>query len=135
MNKIKSIKDEDKQDKMLDDYLDEHMEEVNEYYDFMKEYAKMLAKVVQCESIVSYNGKKLETIKEKWDIYSNKISYSVWDSYNDVLSKYPFGFKDEIDVFIPSLNKKVTRRVGFQFNDFLHINRQKNVDRCVVEFN
>lgn len=135
INKIKSIHDEEKQDATLDKYLNEHEDEVGAYYDFMQEYVKMVAKVVQCEAIVSYNDKILESLDEKWDVYANKLSISMWESYNKILEEFPFGISEEIDVFIPSLKKKVHRRVGFQFDDFLHVNNSENSDRCVVEFN
>lgn len=134
INKIHLIKDEDKQDEELEKYMIEHEREAEEYYEFTREFAGMVAKIVQAETIVSYNGKELKTLDDKWDVYANKIGFSVWSSYNDVLSKYPFGIKDEVDVFIPSLRKKVHRRVGFQFDDFLHIDRHENTDRCSVEF-
>lgn len=134
INKIKSIHDEEKQDATLDKYLNEHEDEVGAYYDFMQEYVKMVAKVVQCEAIVSYNDKILESLDEKWDVYANKLSISMWESYNKILEEFPFGISEEIDVFIPSLKKKVHRRVGFQFDDFLHVNNSENSDRCVVEF-
>lgn len=134
LNKIHAIKDENKQDELLDKYLNENEEKVNEYYDFMIEYTKMVAKIVQAQTIVAYNGKVLETIDEKWEVYENEISYSVWDKYNKTLDKFPFGIKEEIDVFIPSLKKKVHRRVGFQFDDFIQVNKHEESDRCVVEF-
>lgn len=134
LNKIKSVHNEEKQDKLLDDYLNEHEEQVSAYYDFMQEYVKMVAKVVQCEAIVSYNGKILESLDEKWDVYANKLSISMWESYNNILEEFPFGISEEIDVFIPSLKKKVHRRVGFQFDDFLHIDKSENSDRCTIEF-
>lgn len=134
LNKIQTIKDEEKQDSTLDAYISEHEEEVNEYYEFMFDFTKMVAKVVQCESIVSYNGKVLETLDEKWDVYSNKISAIMWKIYNKTLNDFPFGINEEIDVFIPSLQKKVHRRVGFQLDDFLHIDKSEDSDRCVVEF-
>ena len=134
INKINSIKDEEEQDKTMDKYLNEHEELANEYYDFMMEYTKMVAKVVQAQTIVAYNGKTLETLEEKWEVYENNISYSVWDKYNKVLEDFPFGIKDDVDVFIPSLKKKVHRRVGFQFDDFIHIDKHEDSDRCVVEF-
>jgi len=134
LNKIKNIRDEEKQDKMLDDYLNKNEDKVNEYYEFMQDYVKMVAKVVQCESIVSYNGKVLETLDEKWDVYSNKLSISMWESYNKVLEDFPFGISEEIDVFLPSKKEMVHRRVGFQFDDFLHIDKSENSDRCSVEF-
>ena len=132
--KIKSIRDEEKQDATLDKYLNEHEEEVNDYYDFMQEYVKMVAKVVQCECIVSYNDKVLESLDEKWDVYVNKLSVLMWESYNKVLEEFPFGISEEIDVFLPSKKEKVHRRVGFQFDDFVHIDKQENSDRCSVEF-
>ena len=134
LNRIKSIKDEDKQDFALNEYLDKNEEKVNEYYEFMIEFTKMVAKVVQCESIVSYNGTMLNSLDEKWNVYSDKISLSMWESYNGVLEKYPFGINEEIDVFIPSLKKYVHRRLGFQFDDFIRIDKQTDVDRCSVEF-
>ena len=132
--KIKNIRDEEKQDSTLDKYLNEHEEEVSDYYDFMKEYAKMVAKVIQCECIVSYNDKILESLDEKWEVYSNKLSVSMWEIYNKTLEEFPFGISEEIDVFIPSLQEKVHRRVGFQFDDFLHIDKSENSNRCIVEF-
>lgn len=134
LNKIKSIRDEEKQDAMLDDYLNKNEEKVDEYYDFMKEYVAMITKVVQCEAIVSYNGKVLKTLDEKWDVYANKLSTSMWQSYNKTLEEFPFGINEEIDVFIPSLKKMVHRRVGFQFDDFIHVDKSENADRCTVEF-
>ena len=134
LNKIHAIRDEEKQDKILDDYLNENEDKVAEYYDFMIEYAKMVAKIIQAQTIISYNGKELESLDEQWDVYSNKLSYDVWEKYNDVVNKYPFGIKDDIDVYISSLKKKVHRRVGFQFDDFIHIDRHEDSDRCVVEF-
>ncbi len=134
LNKIHAIRDEAKQDKVLDDYLNENEDKVAEYYDFMVEYAKMVAKIIQAQTIVAYNGKELESLDEQWDVYSNKLSYDVWEKYNDVVNKYPFGIKDDIDVYIPSLKKKVHRRVGFQFDDFIHTDRHENSDRCTVEF-
>ena len=134
LNKIKTIKDEEKQDAKLDEYLNNNEDKVSEYYDFMQEYVKMVAKVVQCESIVSYNGKVLETLDEKWDVYANKLSISMWESYNKTLEEFPFGISEEIDVFLPSKKEKVHRRVGFQFDDFLHVNKSENTDRCSVEF-
>ena len=134
LNKIHAIRDEEKQDKILDDYLNENEDKVAEYYDFMVEYGKMVAKIIQAQTIVSYNGKELESLDEQWDVYSNKLSYDVWEKYNDVINKYPFGIKDDIDVYISSLKKKVHRRVGFQFNDFVHTDKHEDSDRCVVEF-
>lgn len=134
INKINSIKNEDEQDKTMDKYLTEHEELANEYYDFMTEYAKMIAKVVQAQTIVAYNGKTLESLEEQWKIYENNISYSIWDKYNKIIEDFPFGIRDDIDVFIPSLKKKVHRRVGFQFDDFLHIDKHEDSDRCIVEF-
>ena len=133
LSKINSIKDENKQDATLDKFLNENEEKANEYYDFMIDYTKMVAKIVQAETLVSYNGKTLETLDEKWKAYED-ISYSIWEKYDNVLNEYPFGIKEDMDVYLPSLKKKVHRRVGFQFNDFLHINRQKDSDRCIVEF-
>ena len=134
LNKIHAIRDEEKQDKVLDDYLNENEDKVAEYYEFMIEYAKMVAKIIQAQSIVAYNGKELTSLDEQWVVYSNKLSYDVWEKYNEVVSKYPFGIKDDIDVYIPSLKKKVHRRVGFQFDDFIHTDRQEDSDRCTVEF-
>ena len=134
LQRIQAITDEEKQDKSFDDYLNANEEKVSEYYDFMVDYAKMVAKVVQCQTIVSYNDEVLKTLDEKWDVYSNKISISMWEKYNKTLEEFPFGINEEIDVFIPSLQKKVHRRVGFQFDDFIHVNKQENIDRCTVEF-
>lgn len=134
LQRIQAISDEEKQDKSFDDYLNANEEKVSEYYDFMVDYAKMVAKVVQCQTIVSYNDEVLKTLDEKWDVYSNKISISMWEKYNKTLEEFPFGINEEIDVFIPSLQEKVHRRVGFQFDDFIHINKQENIDRCTVEF-
>ena len=134
LNKIHAIRDEEKQDKILDDYLNENEDKVSEYYEFMIEYGKMVAKIIQAQTVVAYNGKELKSLDEQWDVYSNKLSYDVWEKYNEVVNKYPFGIKDDIDVYIPSLKKKVHRRVGFQFDDFLHIDRHENSDRCTVEF-
>lgn len=134
LNKIKSIRDEEKQDAMLDDYLNKNEEKVNEYYDFMRDYVKMVGKVVQCETIVSYNGKVLETLDEKWDVYENKLSISMWEIYNKTLEEFPFGINDEVDVFLPSKREMVHRRVGFQFDDFVHVDKSENSDRCTVEF-
>ena len=134
LNKINSIRDEEKQDKMFDEYLTENEDKVSEYYDFMIEYGKMVGKIIQAQTIVSYNGKELKSLDEKWDVYNNKLSYDMWEKYNDVVEKYPFGIKDDIDVYIPSLKKKVHRRVGFQFNDFVQIDRHEDINRCTVEF-
>lgn len=134
LNKIHSINNEEKQDEMLDDYLDKNEDKVAEYFDFIMEYGKMVAKIIQAQTIVEYNGKKLESLNEQWEIYSNNVSYDIWKKYNDVVNKYPFGIKDDIDVYIPSLKKKVHRRVGFQFDDFIHVDRHEDSDRCVVEF-
>lgn len=134
LSKIHNISNEEKMDKALDDFISANEERTSEYYKFMIEYSRMVAKIVQAESIVSYNGKVLETLDEKWDCYSNKMSVSLWESYVNVVKDFPFGIKDDIDVYLPSLKKKVHRRVGFQFNDFLHIDRPKDSDRCVVEF-
>ena len=134
LNKIHSINNEEKQDEMLDDYLDKNEDKVAEYFEFIMEYGKMVAKIIQAQTIVAYNGKELKSLDEQWDVYSNKISYDVWEKYNEVVSKYPFGIKDDIDVYIPSLKKKVHRRVGFQFDDFIHVDRHEDSDRCVVEF-
>ena len=134
LNKIHSINNEEKQDEMLDDYLDKNEDKVAEYFEFIMEYGKMVAKIIQAQTIVEYNGKKLESLNEQWEIYSNNVSYDIWKKYNDVVNKYPFGIKDDIDVYIPSLKKKVHRRVGFQFDDFIHVDRHEDSDRCVVEF-
>lgn len=134
LNKIHAIRDEEKQDKILDDYLNENEDKVSEYYSFMIEYAKMVAKIIQAQTVVEYNGKELTSLDEQWDVYSNKVSYDVWEKYNSVVDKYPFGIKDDIDVYVPSLKKKVHRRVGFQFDDFVHTDRHEESDRCTVEF-
>ena len=134
INKINSIKDEKEQDETMDKYLNEHEELANEYYDFMIEYGKMVAKVVQAQTIIAHNGKQLETLEEKWEVYENNIPYSLWDKYSEIIDDFPFGIKDEIEVFIPSLKKKVNRRVGFQFDDFVHIDKYEKSDRCIVEF-
>ena len=134
LSKINKIYDEEKQDKVLDDYLTENEELANEYYDFMVEFAKMVAKIVQAETIVAYNGKEITSLDEQWNIYNEKLSYSIWEQYTKITNDYPFGFKEDIDVFLPSLKKKVHRRVGFQFDDFLHFDKSENNDRCIIEF-
>lgn len=134
LNKINNIKNDKKKDKMFDDYLNQNEEKMNEYYEFMVQMGTMVAKVVQCATIVSYNGKKLESLDEKWEVYSNKLSAPMWKKYNATLENFPFGISEEIDVYLPSLKKKVHRRLGFQFTDFIHVDKQENSDRCVVEF-
>lgn len=134
LNKIKRIRDENEQDDTLNKYLIENEAKVNEYYDFMTEFSKMVVSVTQAETIVAFNGKPIEKLDEKWDIYNNKLSYDIWLKYNDVIEKFPFGIKDDVDVFIPSLNKTVHRRVGFQLDDFIHIDKHQDVDRYTVEF-
>ena len=134
LSKINKVYDEEKQDKMLDDYLAKNEELANEYYDFMKEFAKMIAKIVQAETIVAYNGKEVTDLDEKWNIYKDKLSHSIWEQYTKVVDDFPFGLKDDIDVFLPSKKEVVHRRVGFQFNDFLQFDKSENTDRCVVEF-
>lgn len=134
LSKINKIYDEEKQDKALDEYLTENEELANEYYDFMVEFAKMVAKIVQAETIVAYNGKEVTELDEKWNIYKEKIPFSIWEQYTKIINDFPFGFKEDIDVYIPSLKKKVHRRVGFQLDDFLYFDKSENVDRCVVEF-
>lgn len=134
LSKINKIYDEEKQDKALDEYLTQNEQLANEYYDFTIEFAKMVAKIVQAETIVAYNGKEITELDEKWNIYKDKISFSIWEQYTKITNDFPFGFKEDIDVYIPSLKKKVHRRVGFQLDDFLHFDKSENVDRCVVEF-
>jgi hypothetical protein len=83
---------------------------------------------------VAYNGKKLENLEEKWEVYQNNLSYDIWEKYNNVINGFPFGFKEDIDVYLTSQQKVVHRRVGFQLDDFLHINGHKDSDRYTVEF-
>ena len=58
----------------------------------------------------------------------------MWEIYNNTLEKFPFGINEEIDVFLPSKKEIVHRRVGFEFDNFLHIDKQENSNRCTVEF-
>ena len=134
INKINSIKNEDEKDATLDKYLNEHEDKAKEYYDFMIEYSKMLAKVVQAQCIVSYNENELNSFEEKWKVWNENVTVQIWSLYEKTVGKFPFGIKDDIDVFLPSLKKVVHRRVGFQFNDFLHIDRQEESDRYTVKF-
>lgn len=134
IGKFRSIKDEDKQDDAIQEYITKNEDLASEYYDFMNDYTKMIGEVTQAETIVAYNGKKLEKLEDKWDCYVNNLSYDIWQSYNKVIETYPFGFKEDIEVYLPSLKKKVHRRVGFQFDDFLHVDRHENADRYTVEF-
>lgn len=134
ISKINKILDEDEKDKMLDKYLTENEQKCNDYFNFMVEFAKSVAKIVQAEAIVEYNGKPITDLNEQWEIYSTKLSSSIWDIYSDILKEFSFGISDDVEVFIPSLQKKVTRRVGFQFDDFLHIDKKERNDRYTVEF-
>lgn len=133
-NKLNSISDEKTQDEAIDEFINNNEEKVSEYYDFWNEYLKMVAKIIQAQTIISYNGKELNSLDEKWEVYNDKISYNMWESYNKVVEDYPFGIKDEIEVYLPSLKKKVNRRVGFQFDDFIHVDRHQDDDRCSIEF-
>ena len=134
LNRIENIKNEGRRDEELDKYLIENEEYATEYYHFRNEYSNMIAKIIEASSIVSFNGKEITELDEKWDIYNNKLPISVWDNYIKVVNDYPFGLKDDIDVFVPSLNKVVHRRVGFQFDDYIHINNSQIINRCIVEF-
>lgn len=132
--KIRGIRNDERQDEALEQYLSKNEDKVTEYYDFMAEYTKMIAEVTQALTIVSYNGQKLDKIEDKWDVYVNKLSFDIWENYNKVIEDYPFGFKEDIDVYLKSLKKTVHRRVGFQLDDFIHIDGHENTDRYTVEF-
>jgi hypothetical protein len=43
----------------------------------MIEYGKMVAKIIQAQTVIEYNGKELKSLDEQWDVYSNKVSYDV----------------------------------------------------------
>lgn len=131
---INSIKDSKKREERMDEFLSENFDECNEYYKFNQEYELMIAKCIQALQIVSYNGKKTESLTECWEIYSTKLSSTIWKIYNQTVDKYKFGLNEKVKVFSNKLQKELVRTVTFQLSDFVPSDRQKDDDRYSLQF-
>lgn len=134
LSKLQSIKDEEKQNAMFEEFYSKHEDECKEYYNLIERMTVMITKIVQAMQIVAFNDKECESLEEKLSLFNDKISSGVWVQYEKFLEKFNFGIVEDVNVFIPSLNKKVMKKIPFQFTDFIPTNDRTTDDRFVVEF-
>ena len=132
--KLQSIKDEKKQDELFEEFYSTHEDECKQYYSFIERMSAMAVKIVQAMQIVSFNDKICDSLEEKLELFNDKISSGVWVQYENLLDKYDFGFSKNVEVFIPSLNKKEIKKIPFQISDFIPNNERKSDNRFSVEF-
>jgi hypothetical protein len=89
------------------------------YEAFTMSRGKELINAVQSALIVEFEGKKLETLEEKMEIYP-KIVQTYWQLLNSAIEKdCNFGLNPEVEFFSIELKKKITRRFLFQSVDFI----------------
>ncbi len=134
ISNLQKIRKEKDRNEKLDNYYYENEERIKEFQTFQSEYAYMVSKVIQSNLIVSYNDNELETLEEKWEVYTNKISNIMWNEYTKVLEMFPYGISDEVEYFSNEKNEVVTRRIPFQLADFILFNRRKENGRVSLSF-
>lgn len=126
-DKISKIQNVEQRELAYNTYLAENNEKCEEYFQFFQEFSLLVSKVVQSLQIVEYNGKPLESLKEKMEVFTNNISEGMWNTYTDFITKFSFGISPDVEVFSQKLNKKIIRRVSFRFEEFVpHSERKIN---------
>jgi hypothetical protein len=104
------------------------------YDDLMTEKGTTYLKVLQYQSLLSLNGKELETLDDKLNVLNNNdIDIDFWGIYNQVLSDNKFGIDDQYT--FSKDDKSITRRFSFRLVDLLPSMEQKKYTGYVVHFN
>jgi hypothetical protein len=105
---------------------------MKEYREFSQSKAALFLKVIQSLCIVSYNGKKIESLEEALKC---NIPQSIWGNYTKfVEDNCNFGLVNEIEVKSPYTNKSIVRRFHFQFLEFLPDFNSQNDEGSIISF-
>lgn len=132
--KISNIKDVKKREFTYNEYLESNKDKCDEYFQFFQDFTIQISKIVQSLQILEYNGKVLEDLNEKMDIFTNKMSEGMWNTYTNFLTNFSFGILPEIEVFSSILQKKLIRRVSFRFEEFFPNNKRKDNGQYDITF-
>lgn len=65
------------------------------------------------------NGKIIQFTNEQKVLESNNVKPKVWAKFSEIKNKYLFGVDSNVTFFSKELEGKVTRRLRFQFMDFV----------------
>lgn len=114
LERLKANNKTDEDAEKMANYLGKHLKEVEEYRELQDAMVTLSAEVLLALQIVEFNGNPLNSATEQWDIYKD-VPNGVITKYNEITKKYDFGIKPEVEVFMPSLNKKVVRPFRFDW--------------------
>jgi len=118
----------------IDDRVEINEVELAEYKKFVNERLEDYVKINRSLSIVSINGKKLETIEEKIEVY-DKISGKFWGKLNKIKEKYSnFGVQSDIKMISPIDNKPVIRRCQFRLMELIPQDGLQEYEEATVLF-
>lgn len=134
LEKIQKITNLEERETTYNKYIIDNRDKCEEYFLFFQEFSLEVSKIVQALQIVEYNGKLLESLNDKLDIFNKKISSGMWNMYTNFISENSFGVSESISVFSTLLNKVVTRRIPFRFEEFFPDSYQKNNDKYNITF-
>jgi hypothetical protein len=94
-------------------------EDNKKYEEYVENKARDFLKAYESSIIDEFQGKKLNTLEEKIEIFS-KVDLKFWKKYESVVSKdLKFGLSPVVTFYSDQLLKEVTRRFAFQSMDFI----------------
>lgn len=124
---------EDRNNK-LEELIDNDEDNYEKYKKFLHKKDLAYIKIIQALQIVEINGEVLDTIEQKLKAYRENVSETVWPFYNSIIEEYNFGIIENYSFFCDELQKTITRRVSFQYLDFLPDIEQDYSKRYSVSF-
>jgi len=89
------------------------------YISYLKNRGVQFERRRQASTLISYNGKTLDSLQDKLDVYDT-LDLLFWKRFNEIVKKHgAFGLENDIEVTSPLTGKKVTRRFQFRLLDFI----------------
>ncbi len=126
-NKLQNIIKKSKEDRA-------NPQERKQYEEFLNRKGKDFLKIAQALLIDSFNGKKLENVKDKLNAI-NEIPLNVWAVYNrEIKEKFHFGVEQEVTFQCSVIQKEIIRRFQFREIHFLPSLVEKDDSGFTISF-
>jgi hypothetical protein len=133
--KLREIKDINERNAELDKIIEEDYDYYDYYRKFLTEYDHTYASIVQASVIVSYNDIPCTDIDQKLEVYRTGMSQTIWQYYNKIINDYNFGLNEKYSFYCEKLNKNISRRFPFRFDEFLPNPSKDYSSRYNLSFN
>ena len=136
MERLQLTANDQKREQAIEKYLEDNYDMWQEYQVLLQKKAIEEARIMTISKIAGFNDINFDdsdedfTKKEKLE-----LSASIWDFIDEqVYSKYDFGVVEEISFYSEKLNKPVTRRFSFRYDNFLPADYTKAIRRYSLSF-